>query len=174
MDVPVNLTASGAGEVEDVAGLGARLPVDLELTDDQKAAFAAGVALEPLGLPVSLTLSDDERAAFVAGLGSIPVPVTFTLGETEAMEAGGFDEAMGSLVRSLQEGWTASIEEIPWMAQLATSMEAEIKASEARLKEVGAAIGAPLWDGLLGRIRGSGIVNHIVAEVLAALVAETK
>jgi hypothetical protein len=81
---------------------------------------------------------------------------------------------MATAVDGVAAGWEQSLQEVPWMQTLSVTMLADIKASEGRLKEVGAAIGAPLWDGLLGRIRGSGIVNHIVAEVLAALVKETK
>ena len=141
--------------------------------EDAKDQVAAALGLSQ-ALPVSLTVSDEEKEAFAAGIGTVPVAVTFSTGETEGMEAPGLAEMMDTAVQGISEGWEASLSEIPWMQTLSVAWLADIKASEGRLKEVGAAIGAPLWDGLLGRIRGSGIVNHIVAEVLAALVKETK
>lgn len=141
--------------------------------EDAKDQVAAALGLSQ-ALPVSLTVTDDERERFVAGLGTVPVPVTFSTGETEGAEAGGLQEMMATAVDGVAAGWEQSLQEVPWMQTLSVTMLADIKASEGRLKEVGAAIGAPLWDGLLGRVRGSGIVNHIVAEVLAALVKETK
>ncbi len=51
-------------------------------------------------------------------------------------------------------------------------MTKDIEANRARLYQVGGLIGAPLWDGLLSKLSGSGIVNHIIAEVLAALAGE--
>jgi len=141
--------------------------------EDAKDQVAAALGLSQ-ALPVSLTVSDDEKERFVAGIGSVPVPVTFSVGETEGAEAGGLQEMMATAVDGVAAGWEQSLQEVPWMQTLSVTMLADIKASEGRLKEVGAAIGAPLWAGLLGRIRGSGIVSHIVAEVLAALVKETK
>jgi hypothetical protein len=141
--------------------------------EDAKDQVAAALGLSQ-ALPVSLTVSDEEKEAFVAGIGTVPVAVTFSTGETEGAEAGGLQEMMATAVEGVAAGWEQSLQEVPWALIMGGTMLADVMANKSRLKMVGAAIGAPLWDGLLGRIRGSGIVNHIVAEVLAALVKETK
>ncbi|MDD5512879.1 MAG: hypothetical protein PHD09_03850 [Candidatus Omnitrophica bacterium] len=85
------------------------------------------------------------------------------------LDAGQLDAPGNQIARGLFDGFQVHISEYPWTQIATASIIRDIQNNEWMLIQAGKMIGKPLWDGLLSMVRGSGIVNHIVAEVLSAL-----
>ncbi len=137
---------------------------------DAKDQVAEALGLKQ-ALPVRLSISDEDKESFTAGIGTVPVRATLSFGEEEE-EAEDLD--VSSLTKGAKAQWDEGVRGVPWMQTLSAAVEADIKANKARLTALGTSIGAPIWDGLLDRLRGSGIVNHIIQKVLESLGKETK
>ncbi len=130
----------------------------------------ANVQIDPAAINVGTGEGGGLAAQLFAGVTGEQVmePVLAGLSQMQ-LDAGQLDAPGNQIARGLFDGFQVHIAEQPWTRTATTALLRDIRNNEWMLIEAGKAIGKPLWDGLLSMVRGSGIVNHIVAEVLSAL-----